>query len=281
MDFRKLLLDLYRLLHFNDPIPNIKLNLKNRDKQLCKPIIRLFQGTEAVGEIKASLWKLIQEKRNRKAGTLEARFSKILLNLVNKSEQKSLDGDQVLVTSDDIWTQVKAEIKGTEIKQSLETEEYGTISRKKIASILESKFLGESVKNSQGSTEFRFSKKKLERIAANYSDDGIKIITTEKLVKQSFNGVYGASRASTVDSKHSETPITSENCENYIPTIENKQDNDKSVENIATKTNEDSEHSHNPPEGPEAPLSNRLNDVEPSIMETDLKDDKSYGSPAK
>lgn len=37
MNTRKLLL-MYRLLHHNDAIPNVKLNLKNRYKQLTKTI---------------------------------------------------------------------------------------------------------------------------------------------------------------------------------------------------------------------------------------------------
>jgi hypothetical protein len=34
----------YRLLHFHDVIPNIKLNIRNREKQLFKPILRIFQN---------------------------------------------------------------------------------------------------------------------------------------------------------------------------------------------------------------------------------------------
>ena len=54
LDIRKLLL-IYRLLHYNDLFPNIKLNIKNRYKQLTKPLIRLFQNTKAVNEIIKSL----------------------------------------------------------------------------------------------------------------------------------------------------------------------------------------------------------------------------------
>ena len=40
----------YRLLHFNDKIPDIKLNIHNREKQLFKPVIRLFQNTKTLEE---------------------------------------------------------------------------------------------------------------------------------------------------------------------------------------------------------------------------------------
>ena len=45
VDIRKLLL-MYRLLHHNETIPDVKLNIKNRYKQLTKPLIRLFQNSE-------------------------------------------------------------------------------------------------------------------------------------------------------------------------------------------------------------------------------------------
>jgi len=53
-DLRKLLL-VYRILHYKDQIPDIELSIKNRDKQLCKPLIRLFNNTKAQEEIVASL----------------------------------------------------------------------------------------------------------------------------------------------------------------------------------------------------------------------------------
>lgn len=42
---RKLLL-MYRLLLYQDPIPNIELAVSNREKQLCTPLLRLFQNSE-------------------------------------------------------------------------------------------------------------------------------------------------------------------------------------------------------------------------------------------
>jgi hypothetical protein len=47
LEIRKKLL-VYRLLHFHDKIPDIKLNIENREKQLFKPIIRIFQDSNEV-----------------------------------------------------------------------------------------------------------------------------------------------------------------------------------------------------------------------------------------
>jgi hypothetical protein len=41
VDFRKLML-IYRLIHFHDPIPDIDIGLDGRDKELCKPLLQLF-----------------------------------------------------------------------------------------------------------------------------------------------------------------------------------------------------------------------------------------------
>ena len=49
-DLRKLLL-VYRIIHYDDKIPDIQLSIKNRDKQLCKPLIRLFNNTKALEDI--------------------------------------------------------------------------------------------------------------------------------------------------------------------------------------------------------------------------------------
>ena len=139
VDFRKLAI-VYRLLHFNDPIPNIKLNLKNRNKQLCKPLLRLFQGTKAVDEIKESLWQIISEKKSRKAGSIEARIYKIIDGLVRGSQQSSLNEDEVVLTSAEIRDSVIKDLNGKDIlgkPQSWATEDYGIVTQHKIASIAE------------------------------------------------------------------------------------------------------------------------------------------------
>ena len=65
LDLRKLLL-VYRLLHYDHSFPDIKLSIKNRDKQLTKPLIRLFQNTKVIDEIISSLSKYLAEKKEKK-----------------------------------------------------------------------------------------------------------------------------------------------------------------------------------------------------------------------
>ena len=65
--FRKLLL-VYRILHYDDQIPDLELSTKNRDKQLCKPLLRLFNNTKAQDEIITSLSKFLAEKKEQETG---------------------------------------------------------------------------------------------------------------------------------------------------------------------------------------------------------------------
>ena len=65
----KLLL-IHRLQHFHKPIPNIYINLKNREKQLFKPILRIFQGTKIQETIRDILTEFVNKKRRENIDSL-------------------------------------------------------------------------------------------------------------------------------------------------------------------------------------------------------------------
>ena len=174
LDMRKLLL-IYRLLHFNDSIPDIELNIKNRDKQLAKPLIRLFQNSVAVNEIADTLSKLLSEKRQRKTNTLEARLYSIILDLVQEKGPN--------LENRDIWISVLMNIEGSEIPnrpQSYDTEEFYIISKKKITRILVDRF--GAIEKSDGKNRYLiFNIETLNKLATNYSQfKKIKIIHSHK-----------------------------------------------------------------------------------------------------
>ena len=70
-DFRKTIL-CYRLVHYNEPIIDIETGLKNRDDELCRPLLQLFHGTEAISEIVDILGKFVTERKERKSNSVEA-----------------------------------------------------------------------------------------------------------------------------------------------------------------------------------------------------------------
>lgn len=173
IDIHKLLL-IYRLLNSNKPIPDIELNVKNRDKQLCKSLIRLFQNSSCKDEIMPALSKYLSEKKQRKSDTLDARLYEIMINLIAAQKNLTLP-NQV------IWQAVKNNIEGHEDPHkplSYDTEEFYTISQKKITDILESKF---GAKKTHTGTErkrgLKFNQDILNKLEPNYAkSEEIRII---------------------------------------------------------------------------------------------------------
>ena len=103
---RKLLVA-YRLLHFDDVIKDVKLNIYNLEAELTEPQIRLFRNSpQALKEILPALNKLLEEKREVKSYSLEAKIYRALSNLMeeeNKIENynpESLDCDTIGISNE-------------------------------------------------------------------------------------------------------------------------------------------------------------------------------------
>ncbi len=108
-DLRKLLL-VYRILHYDDQIPDITLSIKNRDKQLCKPLIRLFNNTKAQEEIITSLSKFLAEKKNKKLNSFDSYLFSVISDLVK---------DENTVISNEIFWNIVFSLPGNEFLISL------------------------------------------------------------------------------------------------------------------------------------------------------------------
>jgi hypothetical protein len=174
MDTRKLLL-MYRLLHHNDPIPNINLNIKNRYKQLTKPVIRFFQNTESVNEITKSLSKYLVEKNEEKINSLDSSLLFLIIELVAEKG--------TTLYNNEIWDKVNEKYPGDPIEGKSYTyfsEEFNTtISKTKIHTICTNKFDAKDCKDEVKGRGLIFNQKKLNRLVDNYSIiNGIKIISS-------------------------------------------------------------------------------------------------------
>jgi hypothetical protein len=130
LELRNILL-IYRLLHFRDKIPNIKLNIENREKQLFKPVIRTFQNTKTLDELLHVVSKYVGEKRERKTNTLHAFLYKIVTELLEEQNTFEIGSSPVC---DTIQIRLGSPIHNK--PQSLESVEFGTISQKDITQIL-------------------------------------------------------------------------------------------------------------------------------------------------
>ncbi|MGI0013251.1 MAG: hypothetical protein ACREBU_07400, partial [Nitrososphaera sp.] len=173
LHFRKVLL-LFRLLHYDEVIPHVRLTVKMREKQLTESVIRLFRNSEALPEILNSLFYYIDQKRDRKGNTLEAKLFKIVKRLALEKHY--------LLTNSQIWDSVKAEFPGNDIDKkplSYESEEFGVISKRQITGILTDRFGATKKKNDDRG--FIFVPEQLEKLERVYDvSDQIEIISEER-----------------------------------------------------------------------------------------------------
>jgi hypothetical protein len=175
IDIRKLLLS-YRLLYYNDLFPNIKLNIKNRYKQITKPLIRLFQNTKAVNEIIKSLSKYLIEKNQKKMDSFDSILLTLVIDLVAKHG--------TILYNEQIWQELKQKYPSGKIEErpySWYIEENGIVSKTKITNTCETKFGAKEHKDKEKGRGLIFNQAILNKLSANYSIiEGIKIIPEDK-----------------------------------------------------------------------------------------------------
>jgi hypothetical protein len=74
LEVRKLLFA-HRMLHFNDVIYGVNLNIRNRNEELTKPLIRLFRNSPAaLAEILPVLSEFLNERNEVKKNSFESKF---------------------------------------------------------------------------------------------------------------------------------------------------------------------------------------------------------------
>ena len=164
-DFRKLML-IYRLIHFEDAIPDIEIGVEGREKELTKPIIQLFYNSQAQSEVETTLQYFLKLKTEKKEITLEPLLYPIVLNLVAQSSRPDKE-----ISVAEIWEQVRATIEGhydEKKPHEYQTLEYGTIYNNTIRNILEHTFGGRPKHRTFGNT-FIFDIEELTRVGKAYN----------------------------------------------------------------------------------------------------------------
>jgi hypothetical protein len=164
-EVRNILL-MYRLQHYSDPIPNINLNLVNREKQLFKPVIRVFQKTQTLTELLPVISKYVSDKRQKNTDSYHATLFKIVKNIV---DIKGLELDSM-----DIVNDILAELDCEPIPnrpQSFMCHEFGTLSIKSIIQTLKEVFGAKKGASHGKSRKLIFEKEKLDKLAKLYEID--------------------------------------------------------------------------------------------------------------
>ena len=189
---RKLLFA-YRMIHYRDVIPDIKLNIVHRSAELTKPLLRLFcyqnDSPKALERIRLALSKFIQRRNDLKRNSIESKLRDSILNLIEKHE-KNPDGEECKglekysFYNEEIWAEVRSVMNGSDIPfktASFYTVDYGQLSHKFITGLYKSKFNAEPFKTGSGNNTKRglkFSKDVLDKFGTYYYDvpDEIEII---------------------------------------------------------------------------------------------------------
>jgi hypothetical protein len=134
IDLRKMML-VYRLIHFQDPIEDIEIELDGRDRELCKPMLQLFHRTAAEKEIEVTLRKFLSEKNAEKQNTIEYALYPIVVNLVNYGK---------VVYVKQVWSELIHNIQGIYDEErkpnDFQTYDFGVIHRNTVSKLICDKF---------------------------------------------------------------------------------------------------------------------------------------------
>jgi hypothetical protein len=193
-DLHKLLFA-YRLIHHTDKIPNIDVQVKNREKQLTKPLLRLFQKAKCRDEIGKALAQMIALRRGIKKDTLESAIFQAVWELVRDdamnvkrllhpgTSEKPAE-EPYDIAAQRIYSKVGELLGGTQAKdtqQSYDTPEHGQVSFKTINSICVDRFGAKKPPKHRDGVHLIFDVQRLLKVQSVYelSEEGIKIIEEE------------------------------------------------------------------------------------------------------
>jgi hypothetical protein len=154
---------IYRLLHFNQKIPDLKLNIQNREKQLFKPVLRVFQNTQTFNELLPAISKYVNQKRQSNADTLHAWLYRLVRDLIKAQDTYELESGL-------IWNVIKDTLEGKDIPykpQSYDSVEFSVISQKGTVETLVQVF-GAQRSRDKASRKLIFDASKLDRLSKVY-----------------------------------------------------------------------------------------------------------------
>ncbi|MDN5845289.1 MAG: ATP-binding protein [Candidatus Nitrosocosmicus sp.] len=161
---------IYRLIHFNEENIEINTQLEGRDKELCNPLLKLFFKTNFQERLEFALETLLNEKKNRKANTLEREILEVMVDLFTNHH----DGKIPFVN---IWSSLAEKIGGNfnDYKpQEMETDGYGTIYKNTLSKTLRDRFgASDPVIRNSKARSLQFSIKGVRQNLEDYRKDQI------------------------------------------------------------------------------------------------------------
>jgi hypothetical protein len=175
-DVRNRLL-IFRLLHYNDKIGDLKLNIANREKQLFKPILRIFQNTTTLKDLLPVISNYVNQRRDNNSNTLHAFLYRHIRYLINLHDTYQLESGL-------IWRTLRDTLSGADIPNkpdSYNSTEFDEISQKMIITTLKEVFGAKPPKHNANKRELVFNEEILKRLDFVYNlADNIKIFETDE-----------------------------------------------------------------------------------------------------
>jgi hypothetical protein len=169
---RKLLFA-YRLLHYSEPIPDVMIKgITGRDRELIKPLIRLFKthgDFASLKTVKDTLHYFIKQRNEDKVDS----FTAGILKLVKQRIAYNNGGgeDEYELTFSDIWQYVKEQLDGESVEGkpgTIRTDLFGEISTRRLTTTLRN-LGGKASKDTTGNKRvWTFDSKTLGRFSTVY-----------------------------------------------------------------------------------------------------------------
>ena len=157
------------LLH-DKKFPDIKLKLTGRERQLFKPILRIFDKTESKKELYPVITNYINNRRSVNIDSLHAFVYRIVKILIRQFKSHAL-------TSNDIWAQVYSNLTGEFLyngNTTFESAEFGRLTQKKVSTICKD-VLGATPDRNTSNRGFVFEKKKMDQLDKLFNISLVKI----------------------------------------------------------------------------------------------------------
>jgi hypothetical protein len=164
-DLRNRLL-IYRLIYHHKPIPDIKVKLQGREKQLWKPLLRSFHddGPNTYELLNKIVIEYVEKHREQKSHTHTPFVVRLILHLIENIKEP----DKKLETSD-IWQSYKDSLTGEETgKTTYRSNEFGEMSQKRLTELLMQQFKARRPKHNANHKELIFDKTVLDNMRQKY-----------------------------------------------------------------------------------------------------------------
>jgi hypothetical protein len=221
---------IYRLLHHDSKFPDIPLNIIAREKQLFKPILRIFNGTETQKELEEVISNYINERRAANVDSQHAFVFRTVVDLIKEKDSHEL-------TSRDIWDEI-IKVPGEFMYKGntkYQTVEYGTLSQKLVANIC-IQVLGAKPSRDKSKRKLVFNPDKLDRLGELFNLT-LQVKVTD-MTDMTDTGIAKYNSEGEGDKKNIENDVNNENnISDLIQNIENP---------IESGISMDPNHSENP-----------------------------------